>query len=164
MASEYAVMNEEEVNELYAVGKYIAKKNELKQWASLHDAEAKKKFLYNFWKTRDEESTLPTGEFKRKYLERVKYSNDNFNLVKRKGWLTDRGRVYITYGEPSEIERFPNQNDTKPYEIWHYNELEGGVVFVFADFSGFNDYQLIHSTLRGELRDDNWQSRITVVQ
>lgn len=164
MASEYAVMSDEEVNELYSVSKYIAKKSDLTQWKSLHDVEAKKKFLFGFWKAREAESGMLPGEFKRKYLERVKYSNDKFSVVKRKGWLSDRGRVYITYGEPSEIERFPNQNDTKPYEIWHYNEMEGGVIFVFADFSGFNDYMLIHSTLRGELRDDSWQSRITVTQ
>ena len=42
------------------------------------------------------------------------------------GWKTDRGRIFILYGEPSEIERFPNQMDTKPYEIWHYNDIEGG--------------------------------------
>ena len=45
------------------------------------------------------------------------------------GWKTDRGRVYVLYGEPSEIEKFPNQMDQKPYEIWHYNDIEGGVYF-----------------------------------
>jgi len=74
---------------------------------------------------------------------------------------SDRGRIFIIYGEPSEIERYPNQVDTKPYEIWYYNELEGGVVFVFGDLTGFSDYTLLHSTLRGELRDDNWLRRIT---
>ena len=54
------------------------------------------------------------------------------------GWKTDRGRVLILYGEPNEIERFPNQMDKKPYEIWHYDDVEGGVIFVFADLSGFS--------------------------
>jgi hypothetical protein len=67
----------------------------------------------------------------------------------------------MTYGEPSEIERFPNETESKPYEIWYYHELEGGVKFVFADLSGYSDYQLVHSTMRGELQDENWQSRIS---
>jgi hypothetical protein len=66
------------------------------------------------------------------------------------------------YGEPTEIERYPNQIESRPYEIWSYDSLEGGVVFIFADLTGFSDYQLVHSTKRGELRDDNWQRRIVV--
>ena len=84
------------------------------------------------------------------------------NALDKEGWQTDRGRVYMIYGEPSEIERFPNETNTKPYEIWHYNEIEGGVVFIFGDITGFNDYQLLHSTKRGEIRDDYWMRRIAV--
>jgi hypothetical protein len=93
-------------------------------------------------------------------MKRVEIANQRFTAMSRPGWKSDRGRVYLTYGEPSEIERFPNQTDSKPYEIWYYNELEGGVVFVFADITGFSSYQLVHSTLRGELRDDDWARRI----
>ena len=65
------------------------------------------------------------------------------------------------YGEPSEVERYPNQTDTKPYEIWHYNDLEGGVLFIFADLTGFSDYTLINSTKRGEISDSDWQRKIS---
>ncbi len=80
----------------------------------------------------------------------------------KEGWKTDRGRVYIMYGEPNEIERYPNQTQTRPYEIWSYYDLEGGVRFVFGDITGFADYQLLHSTKRGELRDQYWERRISV--
>ncbi len=30
------------------------------------------------------------------------------------------------------------------------------------EITGYNDYEILHSTKRGELRDDNWQRRITV--
>ena len=52
--------------------------------------------------------------------------------------------------------------DMKPYEIWLYNDLQGGVSFDFADLYGFSDYLLLNSTARGEYKDDNWQSRITI--
>ena len=110
---------------------------------------------------RDPDPSTPRNEAYQDYMARVKKSNDRYTSMGREGWKTDRGRVYLTYGEPSEIERFPNQTNTKPYEIWHYNDLEGGVIFVFADLTGFSQYTLVNSTLRGELRDDNWQNRIT---
>jgi len=52
--------------------------------------------------------------------------------------------------------------DTKPYEIWHYNDLQGGVTFDFADLYGIGDYLLLNSTARGEYQDANWQNRITI--
>jgi hypothetical protein len=44
----------------------------------------------------------------------------------------------------------------KPYEIWHYYNLQGGVIFVFGDRRGFGRFELLHSTLVGEIKDENW--------
>ena len=96
------------------------------------------------------------------YMDRVNLCNERYSVINRAGMKTDRGRIYILYGEPDEIERYPNDIDKKPYEIWHYNRLEGGVYFIFGDVSGFSNYELLHSTKRGELRDDYWQRRISV--
>ena len=78
----------------------------------------------------------------------------------KEGWQTDRGRVYLLYAEPDEVERFPNQGDSKPYEIWQYNQIESGVIFVFIDRTGLGDYTLVHSTKRGELQDESWQQHL----
>ena len=160
IASEFAAMGEEEVAESFYVSKFIASKAEVEQWGKLKELDAKKNFLFTFWKSRDQIIETPDNEFKREYFRRVQYANDHYGTFQKKGWQTDRGRVHITYGEPSEIERYPNQVDTKPYEIWTYNSLEGGVMFVFADLTSFSDYQLLHSTLRGELRDENWKRKV----
>jgi hypothetical protein len=48
----------------------------------------------------------------------------------------------------------------KPYEIWFYNEIEGGVQFIFGDISGFGNYELLHSTKRGEVNDPDWERRL----
>lgn len=161
LTSEFASMSEEELNQAFDESKYIATKQEKDQWDALKSEDAKKKFLFDFWRARDLTPDTPVNEFKREYFERVKKANTNFTNIQRKGWKTDRGRVLLIYGEPSEIERYPNQVDTKPYEIWHYNELEGGVIFVFADLTGFSDYTLINSTKRGELSDPDWQRKIS---
>jgi len=65
------------------------------------------------------------------------------------------------YGVPSEIERFPSDLENKPYQIWYYNEIEGGVKFYFVDKTGFGSYELVHSTARNELQDINWQRWIS---
>ncbi|MGE5457141.1 MAG: hypothetical protein ACM3RX_02180, partial [Methanococcaceae archaeon] len=70
------------------------------------------------------------------------------------------GRVFIMYGDPGEIERNPNNSETVANETWTYYNMEGGVIFVFADLNGFGDYSLIHSTKKGELKDENWQNTI----
>ncbi len=161
LGSEFAVMSEEEIDLLFSQSKYIATSNEIDEYNKITELEGKRKYLYEFWKKRDPDSSTPGNEFYNKYFSRVKASNQKYSTISRAGWRSDRGRIFIMYGDPSEIERYPNQIDSKPYEIWHYNEIEGGVVFVFADLTGFSDYTLLHSTLRGELRDDNWTSRIS---
>ncbi len=80
----------------------------------------------------------------------------NFAVMGREGYRADRGRVHIVYGPPDDIERHPNETDSRPYEIWSYNNIQGGVIFVFVQKNSGGDYELVHSTHRNELRDDNW--------
>ncbi|MDP3149472.1 MAG: GWxTD domain-containing protein [Ignavibacteria bacterium] len=160
MASQFAIFSIEECNHLFAKSKYLANRNEVDQFAKITSVEGKREFLYKFWKGRDEVTETPENETFMKYFARVEQANQKYSAMKKEGWKTDRGRVFLLYGEPSEVERYPNQLDSKPYEIWQYHNLEGGVIFVFADLTGFSDYQLINSTMRGELRDDSWQRRI----
>ena len=161
LTSEFMSMSEEELDEAFEMARYISTSKEIEQWGKVKEIDVKRKFLFTFWQDRARISGMEKfANNSKEYYERTRYANDKFGNIHRKGWKTDRGRVYIMYGEPSEIDRFPNQIDVKPYEIWYYNSLEGGVIFVFGDITGFAEYQLIHSTMRGEMRDDNWQRRI----
>ncbi len=160
IASEFASMGEAEVEETFAVSKYIASKKEVQQWQSLSTLDAKRKYLFGFWSAKDLNPATPENEFKKEYFRRVEASNKQFGTFQKRGWQTDRGRILISYGEPSEIDRFPNELNKKPHEIWTYHNLESGALFVFADLSGFADYLLLHSTLRGELRDDSWERKV----
>ena len=162
LSSTFGSMSEEELDDLFIKAKYLAVNTEIDKYEKLSNLEGKRVFMFEFWKTRDENSATAENEFFRKYLQRIDLCNDKYSSMGKPGWKTDRGRVYLLYGEPTEIERYPNQLETRPYEIWHYTEIEGGVYFIFADITGFSDYQLVTSTKRGELRDDNWQRRITI--
>jgi len=160
--SEFDTMSEEELDKVFEESKYIAIKQEIDQWSRLRAGYAKRKFLVKFWKERISNPEYPEQNFKKVYFSRIKYANQQYSSFQREGWRTDRGRIYVLFGEPTEIQRFPNDSEMKPYEIWQYNHIEGGVIFVFADISGFSDYVLLHSNKRGELRDDNWQRKVTV--
>jgi GWxTD domain-containing protein len=162
LSTTFGAMSEEEIDDLFEKSKYVATVPEMDKYKALSTEDAKREFIYNFWKARDENPSDDRNENYLNYTKRVNESNARFTALGRQGWKTDRGRVFSVYGEPSEIQRYPNETDTKPYEIWRYESIEGGVEFIFGDITGFNDYQLLHSTKRGELRDDYWQRRIAI--
>jgi GWxTD domain-containing protein len=123
---------------------------EREQYKKLSGAEPKRRFLADFWSRRG----LGTRQ---EYLKRVGYANANLAVFGRAGYLTDRGRVYIMYGPPDDIERHPSEAESRPYEIWSFNNIQGGVEFVFVQRSPGGDYVLVHSTHRNELHDENWE-------
>lgn len=156
---EFAAMSMPEVDEAFARARYIASDKEREQYEKLTDVRAKQKFMTEFWYRRDPDPVSPINEYREEYSKRVAYAAEQYTWGSRKGWQTDRGRVYIVYGTPDEIERFPSSAESNPYEIWRYNNLQGGVIFVFVDRSGFGDYLLVHSTYRDELQDLDWYQR-----
>ena len=160
MGSEFGILSDEECDALFTKSKIVATKNESEQYSDLDSLNAKREFLYLFWKKRDNIPATEVNEFKRAYFSRVTMAEQRYSALSNPGYRTDRGIVYIKFGEPDEIDRHPNETETKPYEVWYYNQIEGGVVFVFADLTGFNNYELLHSTKRGELQDPRWRRRI----
>ena len=158
----FGVMSIEELDDFFKKSRYIATIAETDKYESLSEEGAKRKFLTDFWDARDTNPNDGKNQVLVDYLKRLDISSERYRAMGKKGWRTDRGRVFLIYGDPSEIDRFPNQTNTRPYEIWSYQDIEGGVIFVFGDITGFSDYLLIHSTKRGELRDDSWERRIVV--
>lgn len=161
LGSEFAIYDNNECDKMFSQIKYIATQKEIDQYKKLDSLNAKREFLYNFWKQRDPDPSTPVNEFKEDYMKRVEYANKNFGLYTKEGYLTDRGRVYLMYGEPDQRDFYPSESNMKPYEVWFYNQIEGGVTFIFGDVTGFGNYELLHSTKRGEVKDEYWQRRLT---
>lgn len=139
----------------FKTARYISTKEEQKIYQAL-DETGKRDFLVKFWRDRDRTPETPRNEYRDEYLARVKFVQDNFSGL-RPGYETDMGRVLLVYAQPSEIERFPSSSENRPYQIWKYFELEGGVEFVFVDVNNWGEYKLVHSTTRGELADADWE-------
>jgi GWxTD domain-containing protein len=152
LVEEVAILSESQLDEMFAQSRYIATSSEANVYKVLNSVESKRTFMVKFWSSRNKEKP----GFKDEYLKRVEYANLNFSQVGVKGWDTDMGRVYITYGSPSEYQRNPVNPNENAYEVWLYLEIEGGVEFDFVDINGYGIYQLVNSTKRGEVRFDNW--------
>jgi GWxTD domain-containing protein len=150
IVNEYEGMNEKDLDAEFDYARYVASETERDQFKQLQGVDSKGKFLSEFWHRRG------LG-LKEEYLKRVAYANDHFRVLGREGYRADRGRVYIIYGPPDDYDRHPSESETRPYEIWTYNSIQGGVLFVFVQRSTGGDHELVHSTHRNELHDENWQ-------
>jgi GWxTD domain-containing protein len=93
-----------------------------------------------FWRRRDPTPESARNEFKEDFFDRLRYANAQFSGV-RPGWRTDRGRIYIRYGEPDTVDRRPVQANAPPTEVWNYDRL--GLRFVFIDRTGYGEYTLV---------------------
>jgi len=98
------------------------------------------RFAEQFWEQRNPTPGAASNPFKEEYYRRIAYANEHF-ATDVPGWKTDRGRTYVAYGPPDEIESHPEGSATSPAprEEWRYNHLEGvgtNVVFGFVDRKG----------------------------
>lgn len=157
LLSEYAKMEEKKVDNEFKKAIYIMSDQQKEKYESLKSIDEKRMYMFKYWKGISQYLT------KKEYFSRLDFANKNFKSDFREGWKTDRGRIYALYGKYDEIERFPYEGSTRAYEIWTYNKIQGGAIFVFVDNStGFGDYVLVHSTAQNEIRDDNWKEKINI--
>jgi len=122
--------------------KYIAKPSDFKAMVEAK-GEEKQRLFNDFWKKRDPTPGTKPNELKQEFYRRVEYANRRFTVyfLNKDGWRTDRGRIYIIYGPPSEVERIPATIDSPPREVWHYKHLDR--TFLFIDRSGMGDFELV---------------------
>lgn len=128
-----------------------------KNQVDANDPELMKQFFYNFWLTRNAQT--PEEEWK-KYKELVDITQREYATSIKKGYETDRGRIFLKHGKPNTISEMKNEPSTYPYEIWHYYSVEGrsNVKFIFYNPDIIsNDYPLLHSTLPGEIFNSQWK-------
>ncbi len=117
---------------------YIASADELDRIKSMQTYETKLNAFTDFWSKKDPSPGTSENEALIEYYRRIAHANKNFSK-NNKGWRTDMGMVYIILGAPNSVERRPFEQ-TQPYEIWHYFDINQ--YFIFVDYTGFGDYRL----------------------
>lgn len=149
---------EEYVNSLFPISNSVEREFYAQKMKQV-TLEQLQRYFYSFWSTRNPKDPKTAWE---EYHKKVGYVQERFGSILVKGYRTDRGRVYLQYGQPNDIKEIPNDPVTFPYEIWHYYYLDdqSNVRFVFYDPSMGNDYELLHSNKIGELNDNNWKMKL----
>lgn len=154
---EFAGLSNEELIQEFEKARYLVSSEDTRTFERLTTAEGRREFLSNLWANIESGKRGSIEITRALYQQRIMVANQRYRFMGREGWLSDRGRIYLLYAEPDEIQRFPNSEDCRPYEIWNYNQIENGVIFVFVDYTGLGEYRLVHSTKRGELQDGSWE-------
>jgi GWxTD domain-containing protein len=139
----YAGMSAAEVDSVITVLDILLSQEQKNLLATL-TPEGKIRFLNRFWDSADDQPETPENEFKAIFEQRVAYADQFFTSSQRPGHQTDRGRIHMRFGTPTEIVDRPVEATVGAYVIWNYSGL--GQTFAFGDFRKDGDYRLIYST------------------
>jgi GWxTD domain-containing protein len=136
---------------------YVITDEERRAFKKLTTDEERERFIEEFWRRRDPDPDTDENEFKEEYYERIAYANEHFSSG-IPGWKTDRGRIWIMYGKPDELETHPmggqydrptteggGSTSTYPFENWFYRYIAGvgsGVEIEFVDPTGSGEYRI----------------------
>jgi GWxTD domain-containing protein len=144
---------------------YIITDEERAAFKQLSNDEERDNFIEAFWQRRDPTPDTEENEYKEEHYQRIAYANEHF-AAGVPGWKTDRGRIYIVFGKPDEIESHPSggtyerpmeegggETSTFPFEDWRYRYIEGigqEVIIEFVDTCMCGEY---HMTLDRSEKD-----------
>lgn len=120
----------------------IANSQELDKLKDLKSLEDRIRAFNEFWVGRDPTVGTARNEVKEEFYRRVDYANRQFKGLRREGWRTDRGRIYIMHGEPDQVDDYPMSPSYLPYQIWHYYKGARYLRFLFVDEDLDGDYRL----------------------
>jgi len=95
-----------------------------------------------FWKATDPVAITPENEALDDYFRRVQQANVRFPDEGEPGWLTDRGEVLITLGEPDEVLDLSSGMDRSGLRAIRWTYSNHRLVLYFQDQSGFNHFKL----------------------
>jgi len=125
---------------------YIITPEEKATFKALSNDEERDQFIEQFWQRRNPDPDSPENAFKEEHYRRIAYANEHFGAG-IPGWKTDRGRIYIIWGPPDQIESHPTGGTydrpleegggttaAYPFETWRYRYLEGVGSEVILDF------------------------------
>lgn len=84
-----------------------------------------------FWKQTDPNPATPDNEALRDYFKRIATANSRYHEEGLPGWLTDRGKVYVTLGEPDQAAQPMGSASTSRSraEIWVYTQYNLRLIF-----------------------------------
>lgn len=133
----WAIANLEDMVNLL---RYFAPADTLRGLANAPPGERAAAWL-RFWRSTDPNPVTPENEALDRYFVRIQMANQRFSDEGTPGWLTDRGEVFITIGEPDQaVDPTPGVTGRGRAIFWIYNEYR--LQLVFLDDAGFGRFRL----------------------
>jgi GWxTD domain-containing protein len=130
--------------------KYFALKKDRDKYNELKNDSSKRLFIQDFWNNMAKNKGDDPVELRVKILNRYAYANNNYKYSNVDGWKSDRGRIYILYGPPADIEQVVFETTSAAREIWTL-VIDGRLeTFIFEDRAGNGQYELVDTTNKGE--------------
>lgn len=164
-ASPFAAMPEADVLRYYETLAVIGGEQDRVRMREITDLAAKRRYLYDFWATRDANPATPENENLQEFERRLALAETRYGRGPMVGYRTDRGRVLIKYGEPQEIQRSPmsRNNELRTYEMWGYEGLPGigQAQFVFIDRRDTGNLEQVYSSVPGERTVTSWRCELS---
>lgn len=159
VVNEYVTYQNQQLDSLFLILKPLMTQGEIKTFRD-GNLDAKRRLMIEFWKKRDTDMSTYINEYYFEIMNRIQYAKENFTYL-NKGATSDRGRVLLKYGYPTEIQRSEGGGYTKDHEVWLYEGMRGDIQFVFCDTKGRGYYELIHSNMEGEIYNAKWKDIVT---
>jgi GWxTD domain-containing protein len=92
--------------------------------------ETRRNNLEGFWRAKSRTPEIAYNDLMTQYYRRVDYASRTFGTLKQPdGMRSDRGKIYILYGPPTNIERVLDPSAGFK-ETWTYEKLKRSFVFV----------------------------------
>ena len=133
--------------------------DERKAFLELSTNEEREQFIEIFWDKRNPDPESPINTAKEEHYRRLAYADEHFSSG-IPGRKADRGRIYIIWGPPDEIESHPTggayqrpmeqggvESEAFPWEKWRYRHLEGigeNIEIELVDPSGSGEYHIAY--------------------
>jgi GWxTD domain-containing protein len=135
----------------------IITEDERRAFLELSTNEEREQFIEVFWDKRNPDPESAVNTAKEEHYRRLAYADEHFpsGIPGRK---TDRGRIYIIWGPPDEINSHPTggtyerpmdqgggSSTAYPWEVWRYRHLEGigeNIEIEFVDPTGSGEYHI----------------------
>lgn len=158
----FAQATEPQLDSMFDPLLYLAEAGEMSVYPGL-TVEGKRRFLRDFWRKRDLTPGTEENEARIGFYQRIVEANRRFReggAAEVPGWRTDRGRVYIRYGEPDDVLRRPQAGPDRPWETWKYSRGRA-LRFVFLDQTRLGNYALIFTNDRLERSLPAWTSLLS---
>ncbi|MDP3911604.1 MAG: GWxTD domain-containing protein [Gemmatimonadales bacterium] len=99
-----------------------------------------------FWRATDPVTITPENEALDDYFRRVQQANLRFQSEGEAGWLTDRGEVFITLGEPDEVLDMSSGMDRSGVRAIRWSYTDHRLALYFQDPTGFGQFRLTPSS------------------